>query len=68
MKHPPTLFAAVGDYIYIETLTDGEREGIIAERLMGFETVRAVRILEHRPDRSMNIEVLAQCEVLPLAQ
>ncbi|RAX47846.1 hypothetical protein DQ353_18200 [Arthrobacter sp. AQ5-05] len=56
-KHPPALCLAVGDYIYIETLTDEELEGIITERLMDIETVHAVRILERRPDWSMDIEV-----------
>ena len=57
VKHPPVLLLAVADYFYLGGLTDGEREGIITERLMAIETVHAVRILEHRPHSSMDVEV-----------
>lgn len=57
VKNPPALFLAVGDYIYVKTLTDEERELIIVDRLAAIDTVRTVKILEHDPYWRMELEV-----------
>lgn len=55
VKNPPALLLAAGDYIHVDTLTDGEREEISVDRLEVLDAVHSARILKHDPYGRMEL-------------